>query len=71
MVETYGVQVDAELHAEVLERFKKLNIAPYGGFVNPVFLPIYQNDQLTDVKISHDEDYVQQMMKYSEEFSYL
>jgi dipeptidyl-peptidase-3 len=71
LVETYGVQVDAELHHEILERFKKLKIAPYGGFVNPVFTPVYHGKTLVDVEVSYNEDYTQQMMRYSKEYSFL
>ncbi|MGD9992580.1 MAG: dihydrofolate reductase [Salinivirgaceae bacterium] len=71
LVETYGVQVDPELHAEVLERYKKLNIAPYGGFVNPVFTPVYDNNQLVDIKVDYSEGYTEQMLRYSKDFSFL
>jgi dipeptidyl-peptidase-3 len=71
LVETYGVIVDPELHAEVLERYKKLNIAPYGGFVNPVFTPVYEGNQLVDIKVDYSEGYTEQMLRYSKEFSFL
>ncbi|MFA6401570.1 MAG: dihydrofolate reductase [Salinivirgaceae bacterium] len=71
LVEKYAIKIDRKLHAEVLERFKKLNIAPYGGFVNPVFNPVYENNILVDVTIDYSEDYTKQMMRYSKEFSFL
>jgi len=71
LVEKYGVIVDQKLHTEVLERFKKLNIAPYGGFINPVFVPIYQDDVLVDVAIDYSEGYTEQMLRYSKDFSFL
>ncbi|MDR1678993.1 MAG: dipeptidyl peptidase 3 [Prevotellaceae bacterium] len=65
LVETYGVKVDNDLHAEVLERYKKLNLAPYKGFVNPVYTPVYdENGKITDVKISYDEGFVEQHLRY-------
>ncbi len=71
LVEKYAIKIDQKLHAEVMERFKKLNIAPYGGFVNPVFIPVYKNYTLVDVTIDYSEDYTQQMIRYSKEFSFL
>jgi dipeptidyl-peptidase-3 len=71
LVETYGVQVDAELHEEVLERYSKLNLAPYGGFINPVYTPILENGRIVDVKIEYPMDYVKQMMRYGKEYSFL
>jgi len=71
LVETYGVKVDPVLHKEVLERYKKLNIAPYAGFINPVFTPEMKNDTISDVKISYPEDFTKQMMQYSKDYSFL
>lgn len=76
IVENYAVKVDQKLHKEVLERYKTLNMKPYKGFVNPVYELIYQlvrdgDAKVIDVKISYDEDYVSQMMRYSKEFSTL
>lgn len=69
LVETYAVKVDPELHKEVLERYAKLNIAPYKGFVNPVYTPVYDADgNITDVTISYDENYLPQVMRYSKEY---
>ncbi|MGC8866371.1 MAG: dipeptidyl-peptidase 3 family protein [Bacteroidales bacterium] len=71
LVETYGVKVDADLHREVLERYAKLNLAPYGGFMNPVFEPVYKDGKLVDILVSYPEDYVEQMMYYSKNYSFL
>jgi dipeptidyl-peptidase III len=71
LVETYGVKVDPVLHQEVLDRFKKLNLAPYSGFVNPVYRVIKKDGQIVDVEVSYDEDYASQMLRYSKDFSFL
>ncbi len=71
LVETYGVKVDPELHKEVLDRYAKLNLAPYGGFVNPDLIPVFENDEIVDVKVEYPDDYVKQMMGYSDKYSYL
>lgn len=71
LVETYAVKIDRTLHAEVLQRFDKLNIAPYGGFVNPVLKPVVENDKITDITIDYTESYTEQMLRYSREFSFL
>lgn len=68
LVETYGVQVDQAIHAEVLERVAPLDIAPYRGFVNPVFVPVTNDDgEITDIKIENKQSFVEQMMYYSKE----
>lgn len=72
LVETYGVIVNQTLHAEVLERYKKLNLAPYRGFVNPVYTLVKNvKGEITDVKISYDENYIDQHLRYSKEYSSL
>ena len=71
LVENYGVKVDQELHKEVLERFKKLNIAPYGGFMNPVLKPVEKNGKITDIVIEYPDNYAEQMLYYSREYSFL
>ncbi len=71
LVETYGVQVDQELHKEVLERYRKLNLAPYAGFMNPVLTPVMEGGKIVDVTISHPDDYVKQMLRYGREYSFL
>ena len=71
LVEKYAVKVDQELHAEILERYAKLNIAPYGGFVNPVLKPVMEGDKIVDVTVDYTEDYTQQMMRLAKEYSFL
>jgi len=71
IVEKYGVKVDPVLHTEVLERFSKLNIPPYRGFINPVLIPIRKNKKLVDVKVEYPEDFAAQMIYYSHKYSYL
>lgn len=71
LVETYAVKVDQTLHKEVLERYGKLNIAPYSGFINPVYKPVKKNDKITDVKIEYPKDFAKQMMDYSRNYSFL
>lgn len=71
LVETYGVQIDHELHKEVLERFSKLNLAPYGGFINPVYTPVVENGEIVDIKIAYPTDYIKQMLRYGKDYSFL
>ncbi|WP_369700553.1 dihydrofolate reductase [uncultured Alistipes sp.] len=71
LVENYGVRVDPELHAEVLERYAKLNLEPYSGFVNPIYKPVMENGRIVDVMIEYTDDYPAQMMEYSTEYSFL
>ena len=71
LIETYAMKIDYDLHKEVLERFAKLNIAPYAGFVNPKMIPQYDGDTIIDIKLEYPMDYTKQMMEYSENYSYL
>jgi dipeptidyl-peptidase-3 len=71
LVETYGVKVDQELHKEVLERYAKLNISPYAGFINPVYDAVMKDGTISDVTISYPDDFAGQMMDYSGRFSFL
>lgn len=72
LVETYGVKVDPKLHKEVLARYEKLNLAPYKGFVNPVYKPVTDaNGKITDITISYDENYIDQQLRYSRQYSVL
>lgn len=72
LVETYAVKVNQAIHTEVLERYKKLNLAPYRGFVNPVYTPVTdKKGKITDIKISYEENYVDQHLRYSKEYSVL
>ncbi|MFC2087472.1 dihydrofolate reductase, partial [Bacteroidota bacterium] len=71
MVENYGVEVNKDLHQEVLERYKKLNLAPYGGFINPRYVPVFEGEKIVDVKIEYQTDYIEQMLYYSKNYSFL
>lgn len=71
LVETYGVKVDVALHNEVLARYKKLNISPYAGFINPKLVPVMNGDKIMDVKIEYPDDFTKQMLEYAKEYSTL
>ncbi|MBS1308175.1 dipeptidyl-peptidase 3 family protein [Bacteroides clarus] len=72
LVEAYAVKVDPELHAEVLERYKKLNLAPYKGFINPKYEAVTDADgNITDVTVTYDEGYAEQMLRYGKDYSVL
>lgn len=72
LVETYGVQVDPAIHAEVLERAEKLNIAPYGGFINPRLVPVTDgNGEITDITVEYPDDFTAQMLEYGEKYGFL
>lgn len=72
LVETYGVQVDAELHQEVLDRYEALNQAAYGGFINPMLTPeMDANGKITDVKVEYPTSFKEQMMFYGKKYSFL
>lgn len=69
LVEKYAVKVDPELHREVLDRYAKLDIAPYKGFVNPVYTPVVKDGEIVDIKVDYTEDYMPQMLRYSKDYS--
>lgn len=70
LVETYGVKVDPKLHQQVLDRYSHLNIAPYKGFVNPVYTPVTDADgNIMDITVSYDEEYIPQHLRYSRDYS--
>ncbi len=71
LVETYGVKVNQELHKEVLERYAKLNIKPYKGFIQPRLVPVMDGDKVTDVKIEFPSSFFDQMMEYARDYSLL
>lgn len=71
LVEKYGVQVDAELHREVLERTEKFDSAPYGGFINPRLIPLMEGDSITDIKVEYPDDFASQMLEYTDKYSTL
>ena len=72
LVEKYAVNIDPDLHREILARYKKLNLAPYKGFINPKMDLVFdeQND-VKDVVVSYEEGYAEQMLRYSEEYGTL
>jgi dipeptidyl-peptidase-3 len=72
LVEKYAVKVDEQLHAEVLERYKRLNLAPYKGFINPQLLPVYgTSGEICDIQVNYSETYAHQMLRYSSEYATL
>jgi len=72
LIENYGVQVDADIHNEVLARSEKLNIPPYGGFINPRLVPITDDEgEITDIKVEYPDDFADQMLEYAEKYSFL
>jgi dipeptidyl-peptidase-3 len=72
LVETYAVKVDATLHEEVLSRYQKLNLAPYKGFINPMMLPVLdENGEICDIQLNYSESYAHQMLRYSSEYATL
>ena len=72
LVEQYAVKVDADLHEEVLERYRKLNLAPYKGFINPVMQPVFDDrGDICDIQLNYSESYAHQMLRYSSEYGTL
>ena len=72
LVETYGVKIDPELHKEVLDRYTRLNLAPYKGFINPVYtVEKDANGEITDIKLDYTEAYDHQMLRYSNDYATL
>ena len=72
LVERYAVKVDKELHDEVLARFKKLNLAPYKGFLNPWLKPVFDSEgNIVEVEVDYSETYAEQMLRYSREYGFL
>ena len=70
LIEKYAVKVDPEMHRQVLDRYAKLDIAPYKGFVNPVYTAVRDKDgKITDVTVSYPENYVDQMLRYSRDYN--
>ena len=71
LVETYGVKVDPVLHNEILERYKKLNVKPYRGFIQPKLVPVIDGEKITDVKIEYPQSFYEQMMEYGKKYAFL
>ena len=70
LVENYGVKVDTVIHQEVLDRSAKLNIPPYGGFINPKLVKVEKDGKIVDVKVEYPNDFTKQMMEYGKEYSF-
>ncbi|MBR6346047.1 MAG: dihydrofolate reductase [Bacteroidales bacterium] len=71
LVENYGVNIDPELHREVLERYASLGLKPYGGFVNPEIVPVYSDGAVADYKLVYTDDYLGQMLLYGKKYGTL
>ena len=71
LVERYAVKIDPELHKEVLERYATLNIQPYAGFINPIYTLVEEDGKVVDVKIEYPDNYIEQMLYYSNNYSFL
>ena len=71
LVEQYAVKVDPKLHREVLDRYEALHIEPYGGFINPEYELVERDGRIVDVKIAYPANYVEQMLGYSRDYSFL
>ncbi|MES2624049.1 MAG: dihydrofolate reductase [Pseudomonadota bacterium] len=75
LIENYGTKVDPELHAEVLQRYTSLNVAPYSGFINPRLVPVVENTsngvEILDVKVEYPDNFVEQMLEYAQSYSFL
>ena len=72
LVERYAIKVDTQLHQEVLQRYEKLHLAPYKGFINPQLMPVYDdNHDICDIQVAYGESYAHQMLRYSSEYGTL
>ncbi|MES2764095.1 MAG: dihydrofolate reductase [Bacteroidota bacterium] len=71
LIENYGVKVDQDLHKEVLERYKKLAMAPYQGFIQPKLIPVMKEGKIIDVKVEYPRSFTSQMMEYGKKYSFL
>ena len=72
LVEKYAINVDSQLHEEILQRYSLLNLAPYKGFLNPKMTPVTDNEgRVTDITLDYSESYTEQMQRYSKEYSFL
>ena len=71
LVENYGVKVDQAILKEVHERYEKLNVAPYMGFIQAKLVPVMDGDKITDVKVEYPKDFISQMLEYGKEYSFL
>jgi len=71
LVEDYGTIIDNELHQEIIERFQKLDIPPFTGFINPQYIPVMENNKIVDINIQYAQNYQEQMLNYSKNYSFL
>ena len=71
LIETYGVKVDPALHREVLARYRKLNIAPYAGFIQARLVPVESSGRIIDVRLEYPTNFAQQMLEFSRKYKYL
>ena len=71
LVETYGVNVDPELHKEVLERYATLDAKPYSGFIQPKLTAVKEGDKIVDVKVEYPQSFIGQMLDYGKNYGYL
>jgi dipeptidyl-peptidase-3 len=71
LIENYGVKVDPVLHKEILDRYAKLNIAPYAGFIQPKLVPVMDGNEIKDVKIEYPTDFTKQMLEYGVNYGLL
>jgi dipeptidyl-peptidase-3 len=71
LVEGYGVNVDPVLHKEILERYAKLGMKPYKGFIQPKLVPVMEGNEIKDVKVEYPDNFFQQMMEYGKDYALL
>jgi dipeptidyl-peptidase-3 len=72
LVETYGVKVNQSIHAEVLKRVKPLNLAPYNGFVHPIYVPVLDSKgEIIDIRLENKQNFIEQMLYYGKEYGFL
>ena len=71
LIENYGVKIDQALHTEILERYTKLKINPYAGFIQPKLVPVMEGDAIKDVKIEYPQNFTEQMLEYGSKYAYL
>ena len=71
LVENYGTKINKELHEEIIERFKKLDIPPFTGFINPQYVAVMENNKIADINIKYTQNYQEQMLDYSKNYSFL
>ena len=71
LVETYAVNIDQDLHKEVLERYGALNLKPYGGFINPDIVPVVEDGKVVDYQVVYNDDYLKQQLYYGKKYSTL